>query len=180
MENITFLPLFERVQVQDYPYGFRLRTTAEYWIEYKKGKGFRSWFRTINPKNGKWNKEKYWTYHKFARLFREESTQHIKTFSSDFAELSRYQNAVRIWVFEWIEKSVFDHEREVAMNLAMSIKFMVSFRGWNVNGVFDESTRVTPPEISEEEVNTIMEFNLEKTLPIYYRIDSEYENARKK
>ena len=57
--------------VKDYPYGFRLRCQIRYWLEYKKGKGFRFWSQTSNPKaeagNGTpagtvWNKPKASTY----------------------------------------------------------------------------------------------------------------------
>jgi len=51
--------------VKDYPYGFRLRCQIRYWLEYKKGKGFRFWSQTSNPKiTGllAWNKPKASTY----------------------------------------------------------------------------------------------------------------------
>ena len=33
-----FFPIDERVEVKDYPYGFRERTTLTHWVEVKKGK----------------------------------------------------------------------------------------------------------------------------------------------
>jgi len=50
--------------VKDYPYGFRLRCQIRYWLEYKKGKGFRFWSQTSNPKVAGlvWNKPKASTY----------------------------------------------------------------------------------------------------------------------
>jgi len=50
--------------VDDYPYGFRLRCKIRYWLEYKKGKGFRFMSQTTNPKKpGEiWNKPKASTY----------------------------------------------------------------------------------------------------------------------
>ena len=50
--------------VEDYPYGFRLRCQIRYWLEYKKGHGFRFASQTTNPKSPslKWNKPKYSTY----------------------------------------------------------------------------------------------------------------------
>jgi hypothetical protein len=50
------------VMVYNYPYGFK-KTTAIFSIEFKKGKGFRSVFQTINPSNGKHNAPKKGTYH---------------------------------------------------------------------------------------------------------------------
>jgi hypothetical protein len=50
--------------VDDYPYGFRLRCSIRYWIEYKKNHGFRFASQTSNPKKPGtvWNKPKYSTY----------------------------------------------------------------------------------------------------------------------
>lgn len=50
--------------VADYPYGFRLRCQIRYWLEYRKGKGFRFVSQTTNPKRpGEvWNKPKASTY----------------------------------------------------------------------------------------------------------------------
>ena len=43
--------------VEDYPYGFRLRTKIRYWIETTKH-GMRLVSQTLNPKTGAWNKPK--------------------------------------------------------------------------------------------------------------------------
>jgi len=50
--------------VDNYPYGFRLRTQIRYWIESKDAKngGQRFVSQTINPKTGRWNKPKAGTY----------------------------------------------------------------------------------------------------------------------
>ena len=46
----------------DYPYGFTLRCKMYFWIEFKKGKGYRCVQQSENPKNGVMNKEKKGTY----------------------------------------------------------------------------------------------------------------------
>jgi hypothetical protein len=51
----------EKLAVTNYPYGYK-KTTAYFSIEFKKGKGFRSVFQTINPSNGKLNAPKKGTY----------------------------------------------------------------------------------------------------------------------
>jgi len=53
--------------VDDYPYGFRLRCHIRYWVEYRKGMGFRFVSQTSNPKKAGliWNKPKASTYHLF-------------------------------------------------------------------------------------------------------------------
>ena len=48
--------------VEDYPYGFRLRTSIRYWVETKRGHGQRMVSQTVNPKNGRLNKPKASTY----------------------------------------------------------------------------------------------------------------------
>lgn len=47
--------------VNDYPYGFRLRTQIRYWIETTKN-GDRFCSQTLNPKTGRWNKPKKSVY----------------------------------------------------------------------------------------------------------------------
>jgi len=48
--------------VDDYPYGFKLRTSIRYWVETKSTFGQRLCSQTVNPKNGKYNKPKCSTY----------------------------------------------------------------------------------------------------------------------
>ena len=52
--------------VDDYPYGFRLRCSIRYWVEYRPLHGFRFMSQTTNPKRGNvWNKPKGSTYCRF-------------------------------------------------------------------------------------------------------------------
>jgi hypothetical protein len=53
--------------VEDYPYGFRLRCSIRYWLEYSPIKGFRFCSQTTNPKKSMshmnvWNAPKRSTY----------------------------------------------------------------------------------------------------------------------
>ena len=49
---------FESAYIVDsYPYGFKLRTEARFWIESNK-KGQRMVFQTLNPKTNQYNKPK--------------------------------------------------------------------------------------------------------------------------
>jgi len=65
--------------VDDYPYGFRLRTQIRYWIETKKGHGQRLVSQTLNPKNGQWNKPKAGTYDVIKVMVLDESNGHVST-----------------------------------------------------------------------------------------------------
>lgn len=58
---MKYIKTTEKVAVENYPYGYTLKTTAFYSIE-SNNKGFRTVFQTINPKNGKLNAPKKSTY----------------------------------------------------------------------------------------------------------------------
>jgi hypothetical protein len=58
--------------VEDYPWGFRLRTKMRYWIESKKGQGQRIVSQSMNPKTGLWCAPKKSTYHSIAILYLDE------------------------------------------------------------------------------------------------------------
>lgn len=66
--------------VEDYPYGFRLRCQIRYWLEYKKGKGFRFWSQTSNPKVAGlvWNKPKASTYVDNAAFMYLDQNGHVQ------------------------------------------------------------------------------------------------------
>ena len=65
--------------VDDYPWGFRLRTKIRYWIESKDAKngGQRFASQTINPKPGEWCKPKYSTYSPIMVMYLDEK-DHVK------------------------------------------------------------------------------------------------------
>ena len=73
MENTTvqILNINEVHEVASYPYG-RLRCKAFFSVEFKKGKGFRSVFQTINPKTNRLNAPKKETYTSFAYQTKNE------------------------------------------------------------------------------------------------------------
>jgi len=68
--------------VDDYPYGFRLRTEIRYWIETTK-RGDRFCAQTLNPKTGRWNKPKKSTYSAVMVLALQENG-HVCTIGTDF------------------------------------------------------------------------------------------------
>ena len=73
----------EKVTVENYPYGYTLKTTATYAIEHKKGKGFRTVFQTVNPKTGRVNAPKKSTYSPCLLLSTDEDGR-VKTIGVDF------------------------------------------------------------------------------------------------
>ena len=79
----TLLPTSAKIEIPNYPYGFRLKTTKFDSIEFNKSHGFRYVSQTINPKTGRENKPKKSTYYPIACLYRNEENGHI-----DFYALS--------------------------------------------------------------------------------------------
>lgn len=73
----------QTIEVADYPYGFRNKTTAFFSIEFVKGKGFRSVFQTKNPSTGKLNAPKKSTYSPVMYLNADEKG-HVSVRSLDF------------------------------------------------------------------------------------------------
>jgi len=83
--------------VDDYPYGFTLRTKIRYWLEFKKGKGFRFVSQTLNPKvaGEKWNKPKASTYSRLGGvMLRNPENGHIT-----WNGLSEYDDATQCQAF---------------------------------------------------------------------------------
>ena len=69
------------VVVEDYPWGYKLRTKRKYWIETTK-RGDRLCYQTLNPKTDKWCAVKKSTYTGIKVLYENEDG-HIKTLSLD-------------------------------------------------------------------------------------------------
>lgn len=83
--------------VDDYPYGFRLRTTIRYWIETKPGHGQRVMSQTRDPKRAgePWNKPKGSTYSPIKVLLLDSDTGHVSN-----AALSGYADETAIRAFQ--------------------------------------------------------------------------------
>lgn len=106
--------------VDDYPYGFRLRTQIRYWIETTKhGQRFVS--QTLNPKTGAWNKPKAGTYDEIKVMVRNEENGHIGCeslrFNDDEEKITRFETEHAAALDERARK-VIKHIR--AHNAAMS------------------------------------------------------------
>jgi hypothetical protein len=83
MNTKKFIPTFEKVEVLNYPYGFKLRTTLTDYIEFDLRKGYRHLTQTICPKTDRINKPKKSTYSPLiVRYYNDDN--HIKTIHFDF------------------------------------------------------------------------------------------------
>lgn len=71
---MKYFPTTQNVINENYPYGFRERTTRTCSLEFNPKKGFRFVTQTINPKNNRPNKPKASTYATWM-LIKEENGQ---------------------------------------------------------------------------------------------------------
>lgn len=78
-----YIKTSEVIAVENYPYGFKLRTTLTDSMEFNAKKGYRHVTQTVNPKNGALNKPKKSTYYALLVRFYDENG-HIKSTSFDF------------------------------------------------------------------------------------------------
>ena len=80
---MNYIKTTEKIEVLDYPYGFRLRTTLYDTIDFNPKKGYRHTTQTIDPRNGRLNKPKSSTYSPLKVRYYDENG-HIKTISFEF------------------------------------------------------------------------------------------------
>lgn len=65
--------------VADYPYGFKLRCSIRYWMEYNPKHGYRLGSQTTNPKKGNvWNKPKFSTYSAIGAAMFLDASGHVQ------------------------------------------------------------------------------------------------------
>lgn len=86
--------------VDDYPYGFKVRTKIRYWIENNVKKGKRFCTQTLNPKTGVWNAPKLSVYAPYMVMILDENN-HVQMRS-----ISLYANAGTVELF----KSQYEEE----------------------------------------------------------------------
>jgi len=121
----------EKVEVLDYPWGFRLRTTLYNFIEFDKKKGYRLCTQTIDPKTGRLCAPKKSTYYRLiVRYYNEDG--HIKALYFSFNGVEEINKAAK-FISENIE--LFDNNElqyfysELRMFAIVSLKAMVVYCG---------------------------------------------------
>jgi hypothetical protein len=144
--------------VDDYPYGFKLRTKIRYWLESAPKKGWRFVSQTMNPKNGRWNAPKKSTYTEFGGAMYLDSQDHVQ-----WVGIGQYSNdaAIEDFVktFPKADLSV------VKMAAKAKIKYLTAIiegkARWTVNGVPQEPSEA---EIGEKRHQLEFWTDLEKKL----------------
>lgn len=80
---MNYIPTFAKIEVYNYPYGFKLKTTLTDYLDFDVKKGYRHCTQTICPKTGRINKPKKGTYSNLIVRYYDENN-HIKTLHFDF------------------------------------------------------------------------------------------------
>lgn len=82
-----YIKTTDKVTVENYPYGFRLRTTLTDTMEFDKKKGYRHVTQTVDPRNGRINAPKKSTYYPvLVRYYDENGHVKSKAFSANGVE----------------------------------------------------------------------------------------------
>lgn len=96
--------------VENYPYGFRLKTKIAYFIDTKKNKQ-RLGTKTLNPKTQLWNKPKYSTYTDIIVLGKDKEKGYIHNLGfgitySDKEDLNKWLNFLGDFRTDYINKQL--------------------------------------------------------------------------
>lgn len=89
------------IEVNNYPWGFRLKTKVRYWIE-SNNKGDRFIKQTLNPKTNKWCNPKKSTYSNVMVMTNKEEDN--KTFIS-YEQISNFSDIKEVSLFENTHKN---------------------------------------------------------------------------
>lgn len=93
MTNLKLTPTDEKIISENYPYGFRLKTTKTDYLEFNAKFGFRHCYTTINPKTGRANTPKKSTYYPIMVLGTDENN-HCKSLVYSINGLADIQQAI--------------------------------------------------------------------------------------
>jgi hypothetical protein len=133
---MKFLPTNHKAEVTEYPYG-RLRTSAFFGLEFKKGKGFRTTFQTINPKNYRLNAVKNSTYSPIMAMYEAENG-HIKYVSFNLYGIEEINKAAQFMYknFNLYTPEEIEHIASLFfVHLKASAKAIVIYCGANFEAI---------------------------------------------
>jgi hypothetical protein len=94
MQNLILKPTTAKVVSENYPYGFREKTTKTDYLEFSPKHGFRHCSTTVNPKTGRVNNPKKSTYYEIMLLGIDE-VGHCKTLVLDFYDNERKDRSIK-------------------------------------------------------------------------------------
>lgn len=110
-----------KVDVENYPYGYNLRTTLTHSLEFKSGKGFRHVTQTINPKTGRLNNPKRGTYYPLMLLATDSETKHTRSFALN-PNSAEAVNTAAAWMHVHFHLFTNEQTRYIASHLIKILK----------------------------------------------------------
>lgn len=109
--------------VENYPYGFRLRTKIRYWVETTKA-GQRFCSQTLNPKTQAWNKPKKSTYSEIVKVFKDEQGHiHQDGFGLMYSDKAEFEAFKERFKSAWTEA---DSAKEAHYNAVFKAREHIS------------------------------------------------------
>ena len=135
---MNYIKTTEKVEVEDYPYGFRLRTTLFDTIDFNPKKGYRHTTQTIDPRNGRLNKPKSSTYSPLKVRYYDENG-HIKTITLEFMYSAKDLNKACKFINENFE--LFTPEEiqyfydQALVGAVVNVRAMVQWGGADLDAV---------------------------------------------
>lgn len=153
------------VTVENYPYGFRRRTQAQYWIETVEKRGQRVVFRTLNPNTQHWNKPKKSTYSDILVLYRNLENDHIESTGLSFAYTR--EKDLEAFLQNFPETSLSSYQKEQLILLRAIFKTREHLKVTIVRNPTPE--RSAEIEKNNEKTN----LSLLKTLAYYHEKEKE-------
>lgn len=179
MTDFKYHPTTQKLISENYPYGFRLRTTKTDWIEFKPKNGFRHVSQTVNPKNGRLNKPKVGQYYQGMILYTNPDG-HVKsrTFRfSDTPDIAENCNFIarHFDLFQPTEINYF--YQELLMFARITAHSMVVYAGATSELVIATFEKVVPTIVSAIKANGAE--NVFQTIAKLWPTEEELNNLRK-
>lgn len=109
-----------QVTVENYPYGYKLKTTLTHSLEFKSGKGFRHVTQTVNPKTGRLNNPKRGVYYPIMLLGTDNETNYTRSYALN-PNSAEGVNTAAAWMYQ--KYSLFQH-REIVHAANYLIKIL--------------------------------------------------------
>jgi hypothetical protein len=110
-----------QVTVENYPYGYNLRTTLTHSLEFKSGKGFRHVTQTVNPKTGRLNNPKRGNYYPLMLLATDSETNYTRSYALS-PNSAESVNTAAAWMHEHFHLFTNEQTRFIAEHLIKILK----------------------------------------------------------
>lgn len=130
MTNLKLVPTDEQIISQNYPYGYKLKTTKTDYLEFNNKKGFRHCSVTINPKTGAKNTPKKSIYFPIMLLGRDEKN-YCQSLVLDIKGIESIQSTIN-FLSDTKNFDLFSNEQMHFIYMALMIQIKLDMYARNV------------------------------------------------